>query len=425
MRCMLVAMIAAMAVVSTELTAFAQKLNVEDLLQDGEPAAVDALESETLQQRVRPAGTFVRPNPGAKHPVLDKAWADYDTAVAKLTEDIRTAIAKQFDAATAKGDLDEAEKWQTVLKEFEDQGQLPDENATKSTVATAVTKFRSARDNLKAVYEELVKTLTIEKNIAAAKQVRGEWLACLASTPASNAVLKNSIGIELKFIPAGNFIMGQEGGFSNGKPHRVTLTKPFYIGVYEVTNAQWRAVMQTVPSLRKEATGPVEQVSREDALQFCLKLSALPAERAAGRTYRLPTAAEWEYACRAGTSTAYSFGDDQSLLKDYGWFKMNSEGRSQAVGTKKPNAWGLYDMHGNVWEWCSDYHGEIASTSAIDPHGPASGSLGVIRGGCWDVDAVHCLSAGHYGFTVGDRNRDLGFRLALGPSKAKPSDTGE
>jgi len=118
-------------------------------------------------------------------------------------------------------------------------------------------------------------------------------------------------------------------------------------------------------------------VSWEDAVEFCRKLSELPAERAAGFAYRLPTEAEWEYACRAGTTTAYSFGDDSAELGEYAWYAENSGGRTQPVGQKKPNPWGLYDMHGNVWEWCQDWHAAYPTGSVTDPTGPSSGSFRV------------------------------------------------
>jgi formylglycine-generating enzyme required for sulfatase activity len=231
--------------------------------------------------------------------------------------------------------------------------------------------------------------------------------------------LVNSIGIALKLLPAGTFTMGQAWGDSDETPHEVTLSKPYYLGVTEVTNAQWQAVMGRVPSNWKDDDRPVEQVSWEDAVEFCRKLSAFPAEKQAGRVYRLPTEAEWEYACRAGTETRYSFGDDESRLGEYAWYYGNSGNETHAVGTKKPNAWGLFDMHGNVREWCSDWYGEYPKGAVTDPQGPSHASVRVLRGGSWLGSASLCRSA-HRGTVLSLTEGYLGFRLALSPTGAEP-----
>jgi formylglycine-generating enzyme required for sulfatase activity len=237
-------------------------------------------------------------------------------------------------------------------------------------------------------------------------------LAVIGSLPP----IRTSIGIELKLIPPGTFTMGQAGGDKDETPHEVTLTKPFYMGVYEVTNAQWKRVMGSEPSNWKDDDRPVEQVSWDDANEFCRRLSALPEEKRAGRVYRLPTEAEWEYACRAGTTTKWSFGDDESGLGDYAWFGGNSGSQTHPVGKKKPNAWGLFDMHGNVWEWCSDWSGDYAKGAVTDPQGPSGGSLRVNRGGSWRRTAGNCRSAFRGRYAPSLRFVSLGFRLALSPS---------
>jgi formylglycine-generating enzyme required for sulfatase activity len=242
--------------------------------------------------------------------------------------------------------------------------------------------------------------------------------------------LTNSIGMKLKLIPAGEFLMGSPDSDSEAvadeKPqHRVTITKPFYLGVYEVTQAEYQRVMGTNPSAYSTAKvgqdtsqHPVDQVSWEDTVEFCRQLSELPDEKAAGRLYRLPTAAEWEYACRAGSATKYSFGDSESQLGDYAWYDdSNSESSAHPVGQKKPNAFGLYDMHGNVWEWCQDWYAPYAG-EASDPQGPASGSRRVYRGGCWFSTARNCRSAYRFRLSPAYRNLNLGFRLALVPSSS-------
>jgi formylglycine-generating enzyme required for sulfatase activity len=163
-------------------------------------------------------------------------------------------------------------------------------------------------------------------------------------------------------------------------------------------------------------------VSWTDAMEFCKKLSERPDERTAGRMYRLPTEAEWEYACRAGSKTPYSFGfgDDKTNLSNFAWFTSNSGGETHAVGQKRPNAWGLHDMHGNVWEWCSDWYGAYAAGTVTDPTGPAGGSSRVVRGGGWINAAGNCRSADRHGSDPSDRNDYLGFRLALSPSGSMP-----
>jgi len=225
----------------------------------------------------------------------------------------------------------------------------------------------------------------------------------------------DSIGMKLRLIPAGEFMMGSPATESDREDdetqHRVSITKPFYLGVTEVTQEQYQTVMGTNPSQFKGPQNPVERVNWADAVEFCRKLSAMPAEKTAGYEYRLPTEAEWEYACRSGTTTAYGFGDDASGLGDYGWFRGNSDSSTHPVGEKKPNAWDLYDMHGNVWEWCQDWYGDYPSGSATDPTGATSGSLRVFRGGCWYFNARYCRSAYRTGGTPVYRNFILGFRV--------------
>jgi formylglycine-generating enzyme required for sulfatase activity len=225
---------------------------------------------------------------------------------------------------------------------------------------------------------------------------------------ASEKTLVNSIGMEFVFIPAGTFMMGSEAGEMDERPpHQVTLSRPFYIGRYEVTQAQWQKVMGNNPSLfRGDATLPVEQVWWTDVQDFIRKLNAMEG----GNRYRLPTEAEWEYAARAGTTTAYSFGDDASQLGKYAWYKDNSRDRTHPVGQLKPNPWGLYDIHGNVMEWVQDWYGFYTSGPVTDPRGPPSGTHRMRRGGAWNNEAPICRSANRYS-VPGFRDDFLGFRL--------------
>jgi formylglycine-generating enzyme required for sulfatase activity len=201
----------------------------------------------------------------------------------------------------------------------------------------------------------------------------------LPAEPAKAVVsIVNSIGMRFVPIQAGTFTMGE-----GEQAHQVTLTQAFHLGQYEVTQEQYERVMGKNPSKFKGKQNPVEMVKWNDAVEFCRKLSELSEEKSAGIVYRLPTGAEWEYSCRAGTTTKYSFGDSSSELGDYAWYSKNSGKTTHPVGGKKPNPWGLYDMHGNVWEWCQDRYGDYPSGSVTDPTGAASGSVRVSRGGSW------------------------------------------
>jgi formylglycine-generating enzyme required for sulfatase activity len=233
----------------------------------------------------------------------------------------------------------------------------------------------------------------------------------ISSNNPVSPVLTNSIGMKLKLLYPGRFTMG-EGSDS----HQVTLTKPFYLGVYQVTQEQYQKVMGRNPSHFKGARNPVESISWEDAIEFCRKLSEIPEEKKAGQVYRLPTEAEWEYACRAGTTTNFSFGDGDSILFEYAWFDENSAKKTHPVGDKKPNDWCLHDMHGNVWEWCADWYGDYPKGAVTDPVGPVEGSHRVLRGGSWILVAARCESAYRRRDTTDDRHNYYGFRVALSSS---------
>ena len=236
--------------------------------------------------------------------------------------------------------------------------------------------------------------------------------------------ITNSIGVKLVLIPKGQFMMGspesEEGRNDDETQHEVTISKDYYLGVHEVTQALYEKVIRKNPSHfqgaivgNENADLPVDNVSWEDAVEFCKKLSDLPEEKKAGRVYRLPTEVEWEYACRAGSKTAYSFDDEEGLLPEYGWFNRNSSDRTHTVGLLEPNVWGLYDMHGNVWEWCSDRHEEYPKGAVSDPTGPKEGSDRVIRGGSWFNVAANCRSAYRSRTAPSYRYNYLGFRVAL------------
>ena len=326
----------------------------------------------------------------------------------------------------------------------------PEIEASENSLLAELSEAEASRDAAVVLVEAAKETLATairERNALSLRAKQLEAVAAAASvappqSPASAAPAKdprqqqratglpveitNSIGMKFVVIPAGTFSMGSANGDYDERPvHQVTISKPFYLSAYEVTNADGIAVKRFVSSKWKGDTLPIESVTWEEAEAFCSSLSALPAERAAGRVYRLPTEAEWEYACRAGTTTAYSFGDDESLLGDFAWFGANAGGSTHPVGQKKPNGWGLYDMQGNVWEWCSDRYGDYAAAAATDPQGPAQGSYRVLRGGSWDSSARRCRSADRGRSYPSNRIFDHGFRLALSPSGAGSPEAGE
>jgi formylglycine-generating enzyme required for sulfatase activity len=241
----------------------------------------------------------------------------------------------------------------------------------------------------------------------------------------SYRIITNSIGMKLVLIPKGTFTMGspidEEGRMDDEVQHQVTISQDYYLGVTEVTQGNYEKVMGENPSYyqdgrvedRDSSKFPVEQVSWYDAVEFCEKLSDLPEEKKAGRVYRLPTEAEWEYACRAGSNSSYCFGNEVESLGDYAWFDRNSGAQTHSVGEKKTNSWGLYDMHGNVWEWCSDWYGEYPKDSVSDPLGPKEGSNRVCRGGCYSFNAMDCRSGLRFCCNPSDDYSIFGFRVAL------------
>ncbi|MGA2034978.1 MAG: SUMF1/EgtB/PvdO family nonheme iron enzyme [Thermoguttaceae bacterium] len=231
--------------------------------------------------------------------------------------------------------------------------------------------------------------------------------------------LGGGVKLELILIPAGEFKMGDEQGWGWEKPaHKVTITAPFYLGKYEVTQEQWKAVMGNNPSHFQGPKNPVDSVSWEACQDFLARLNAKLA--ADGAKFSLPTEAQWEYACRAGTMTRYSFGDDPyaDKLDDYAWWGMNAANHTHPVGQKKPNAWGLYDMHGNVFEWFADRWSEdyYRKSPGEDPKGPSSGSSHGLRGGSWSLDDPRIFRcAFRYPHTPNARLDNYGFRVARTP----------
>jgi len=266
--------------------------------------------------------------------------------------------------------------------------------------------------------------------------------------PAAGETVANSIGMQLVLIPAGEFLMGSPDTDSyardSEKPqHPVRITKPFCLGIYPVTQQEYERVMGENPSKFKEDPRlPVEMVSWLNAIEFCNRLSELEGLDQYYRTdsreiailggegYRLPTEAEWEYACRAGTTTRWSCGEEENILQRFARFNVNSQDKTHLVGEKDPNDWGLFDMHGNVWEWCWDWFDECyyAKSPTDDPRGPSEATLRVIRGGGWGNLARNCRAAYRDRLDPPSRWHDLGFRVAAvppgGQDKGKQAEPG-
>lgn len=228
----------------------------------------------------------------------------------------------------------------------------------------------------------------------------------VADTTKPGTVMSNQLGIEFIYVPAGSFVMGSDKGSEDERPaHRVMIRKGFYIGRYEITQAQWQSVMGSNPSNFKGEDLPVEQVSWTDAHEFIKKLN----ERGDNFIYRLPTEAEWEYACHGGMT-----GDSMGALDTLAWYFNNSAGKTHPVGAKQPNAWGLYDTLGNVWEWCEDVYHDGYRGAPTDGSAWLAGvdqKYRVLRGGSWIDNAFYCRTNERIRGTPDTRQRNSGLRI--------------
>jgi formylglycine-generating enzyme required for sulfatase activity len=256
------------------------------------------------------------------------------------------------------------------------------------------------------------------------------YLRLLRKGPAPLPRLTNSLGMEFVQVPAGKFLMGspanEKGREDDEEQHEVEITRPFYLATTEVTQEQYEKVMGVNPSVLPPAAGtagrggyPVENVSWDEAREFCERLSELPEEKKAARRYRLPTEAEWEYACRAGSSTAFAFGNtlrpEQANIRSRDLVgDASRDPHPQQVKSHDPNDWGLYALHGGVREWCSDWYDKdyYKKSPGQDPAGPERGEFRVARGGSWADDALGCRSARRLGLAPGIR-LGMGFRVVL------------
>ena len=227
--------------------------------------------------------------------------------------------------------------------------------------------------------------------------------------------LGNNVTMKLSLIPSGKFNMGspvrEKGrGVNEGPQHEVSISKAYYMGIYVVTQEQYEQVMGKNPSYFVGAQRPVEMVSWHNAVEFCNRVS-----QKTGKRVCLPTEAQWEYACRAGTQTRFSYGDDDDRLGEYAWYARNGGETTHAVGQKKPNGWGLYDMHGNAWEWCADWFTDSYANSNTDPQGPVSGTHRVLRGGSIGALGVpqNCRCATRFRNVPATFGDTIGFRVVV------------
>jgi formylglycine-generating enzyme required for sulfatase activity len=237
--------------------------------------------------------------------------------------------------------------------------------------------------------------------------------------------LGNGITLELALIPAGRFMMGSSESETSSLPalpahptnesplHEVNITRPFYMSAYKVTQEQYQQVMGANPSRFSGQNLPVDAVTWDDAANFARRAAAK-----ANRKVHLPTEAQWEYAVRAGTGTRYTFGEDENKIGEYAWYRENGKGMTHPVGEKPPNAWGLFDVHGLLWEYCSDFYADsYAGAGSTDPSGPASGQAHATRGGTWGSRPPFLRSAIRVPSPAVDSAKDLlsrfGFRVAV------------
>ena len=408
-----------------------------------QPAAVT--NSKSADAQIFSVPKLLKPqSDGAVDATYNAAWKAYELGVQAATEKLAAVMTGQFEEAVEKGDLELAEMWEAQINSLKQNGTVAMAKLPVDAVDAAQKSYEASKAKLKVEYDTLVKEYTKKKNLTRARQLRDEIDNLLKPRDDSPSPEANSIGMKLIEIPAGKFTMGSPAGEKDHQPDEgqvaVKLTKPFGLGKTEVTQGQWQQVMGTEPwkgqdYVQADKDCPATYVSFFDAVEFCETLTDL--ERKAGKLkaneeYRLPTEAEWEYACRAGTTTAFSFGDESKLDSHSWWggfdFEALKAGKYEAgpgnaareqyahkVGFTKPNPWGLYDMHGNVAEWCSDWFGEKLS-GGTDPVGPEGGSNRVYRGGGWRNYPGGCRSAYRPSYDPSDRSCDLGFRVARSQS---------
>lgn len=286
----------------------------------------------------------------------------------------------------------------------------------------AASAFKEHIETLRAQPPKGVETTGFQQESAGSaaaisNQMSGE--AAVSNSPSEESDIFTSLDHFFVLIEPGSFLMGspdcEAGRSADETIHEVNITKPFYMQKIPVTQGLWKAVMGVNPAFFQNGLDdlPIESVSWRDCQQFLKKLNSL-----AKGVYRLPTEAEWEYGCRVQSATAFSSGEISELycgldpvLAQTGWYCANSGRKTHPVARKRPNDWGLFDMHGNVAEWCQDWYGDYSNTPGKDPMGPRAGTGKVVRGGSWFGSAKNCRSAGRFHWPSNQKSDFIGFRL--------------
>jgi|GEM_PF-716821 len=381
-------------------------LSIIDAAEKDQSTTFSAIKVTVAQAREKLDDTLLRQSVDVTDKKIPEAKF---AALAKRLEDVASNLSESYEVA-AEGDKENDQQRKDTFR-----GLLQESLVSYAQIILAL-------DEMSVIMKDDWKIKPdLDKPLAVVILARSPLFVQDAKLPS----VTNSIGLELIEISAGKFLMGDENRAVN-----VTLTKPFLLGKYEVTQGQWKNVMSLEPWVGQKGVqigddNAASFVHWDGATEFCKRLTDIDHKNGnlpAGESYRLPTEAEWEYACRAGTKTAFSFGDDEKQFGEYAWFDGNAknvgEKCAHKVGLKKPNPWGLHDMHGNVWEWCSDWNGEELS-SGVDPAGPNRGSTRVLRGGSWWCIPGLCRSAFRNFLDPLNRNGgNLGFRVARSQSKA-------
>jgi formylglycine-generating enzyme required for sulfatase activity len=396
------------------------------------PAVVAAVQNEKVhQEAVKAKADYTTALAAADQSRLNQyggsAWQNVRQAVAAAEnagQDWRTVAQRYQEAKALLATADRAAVAGTRQKEIADLLATANVNDTPDTRKKAldaleqVLKLDPQNKEALALKERLAKSDVPESlrapfDAKTAKSAQQRWADHLGK----ELVITNKVGVKLTLIPPGTFMMGTPDNEADreddeGPQHQVTLTKAFYLGVTEVTQAQWKAIMGEAnnPSEFKGDDLPVEQVSWREVTDFCIRLS-----QKENRKYRLPTEAEWEYACRAGVQGAYSSGNSEEALKQVGWYSAISDDKSHPVGQKTANAWGLFDMHGNVWEWCGDwYEAEYPAKVLTDPTGPSDTTdERTLRGGSWWDEAGLCRAGKRNMNAEDEKYNTVGFRVVL------------